>query len=124
MKIGKSRWWLISLLLLFPLGCTQTTSEVTCRYEPPAGQPNPLGKGAEFTIREEGGNTVFSYQAAPPETVADNVSLAPKRDLTFANTDLDTARVILLQNSTYYDRLLGAKNKGDFAKINEGLICQ
>lgn len=123
MKIGKSPWLLISLLLLFPLGCAEPKSEVTCRYQPPAGQPNPLGKGAKFTIQEERGNTIFSYEASPPAAVADNISLASKRELTFANTDLDTARVILLQNNSYYDRLLGAENKVNFAQINEALTC-
>ena len=124
MKISKSRFWLISLFLLLPLGCAQEQSGVTCRYQPPEGQPNSLGKEAEFTIREEGGNTIFSYRASAAAAVADNISLGSKQELIFANTDLDTARVILLQNSSYYDRLIGAKDKGDFAKVNEGLICQ
>jgi hypothetical protein len=46
------------------------------------------------------------------------------RELTYRNTDLDTARVILIQNQDHYNRLIGEEREEDFAAVNANLTCR
>ncbi|MBE9126306.1 MULTISPECIES: hypothetical protein [unclassified Coleofasciculus] len=123
MKIHSSHLLVSLLLLIFPLSCAASKSSRTCQYDPDSGKPNPLGMRSYITITEEENNTIFTYEQFP-SNVAENITLATKRELTLYNTSLDTARVILLQNKNYYSELVGYDDPEGFAPVNEVLTCE
>ncbi|MCT7981723.1 hypothetical protein NG796_00295 [Laspinema sp. A4] len=124
MKINPIFQGLSLLSLIGLIGCTQQTTGRICEYTPAAGQPNPLGEQASFKVREQEGNTVFTYQPDPSEMLDQTIELSGRRELTYRNTDLDTARVILIQNPAHYKRLIDKESSQDFAAVNESLTCR
>ncbi|MCT7987199.1 hypothetical protein [Laspinema olomoucense] len=124
MKINQLSRGLSLVCLMGLIGCTQQTTGRICEYTPAAGQPNPLGEKASFRIREQEGNTIFTYQPDPSEMLEETIELSGRRELTYRNTDLDTARVKLIQNPEHYKRLIDKKTPQDFAAVNESLTCQ
>lgn len=123
MKLTSSQILLTLALLIFPLSCAASSQGKTCEYNPDSGKPNPLGMRSFITIKEAEGSTTFTYEQFP-STVAENITLTNKRELTFHNTPLDTARVILLQNKNYYSELVGYEDPDGFAPVNEVLTCK
>ncbi len=124
MKINQSALSLSLLSLTLLIGCTQQTTGRICEYDPASAQPNPLGTQARLTIREQEGDTIFTYQPDPSEIIAQDIELSAKRELTYRKTDLDTARVKLIQNKQEYSRLIDAQKPADFAAVNQGLTCR
>lgn len=124
MNITSLRLWFTLLLLNLLWGCVENTTGRVCQYDPESGKPNPLGTKAELTIREAGGNTIFTYQPLPNKTVTENITLTTQRQLIFSNTDIDTARIKLIQNKEYYSQLIGEEAEAGFAPVNEVLTCR
>jgi hypothetical protein len=120
----KVRWLLWSLLALMPLGCqgSNASDANTCRYNPELGQPNPLGFRAYISLVEEEGNTRVIFEQLP-SNLADKITIASQRELTFYGTPIETARIILLQNPEYYNELVGYEAPEGFAPVNEVLSC-
>ena len=81
----------------------------TCEFDPDLGVPNPLGMRAYITITEEDGNTIFVFDQFPSNIGDGQVpaTIAASRLLTFYDTDLDTARQLMLDNPRYYTELVG-----------------
>ncbi len=80
---------------------------------------------AFITIKEKEGNTTFIYEQFPsPLGDANKVTIASKRELTFYEKNLDTARVILIQNKKYYSELVGYEDREGFAPVNAVLSCK
>ena len=123
MKLKTSQILFTLILLIFPLSCAASNKGRICQYNPDSGKPNPLGMRSFITIKEEEGTTTFTYEQFP-STVAENITIATQRELTFHNTPLDTARVILLQNKNYYSELVGYDDPEGFAPVNEVLTCE
>ena len=125
----KNYWRTLGMLIFCGAalaGCSEaTTSDVgrVCTYKATETANNILGKDAEFIVKEERGNTIFIYQSLPSVPIAENIQLNAKRELIFANTDLDTARVILLQNKKYFTQLIGEEKSKGFEAVNELLTC-
>lgn len=125
MKITPSLGLIASIVLFLPFSCAADNPGRTCQYNPDSGKPNPLGMRAFITIKEEDGNTTFIYEQFPsPIGDGNKVTLATKRELTFYDATLDTARVTLLQNKKYYSELVGYEDNEGFAPVNEVLTCQ
>ncbi|MBO0350885.1 hypothetical protein J0895_17800 [Phormidium pseudopriestleyi FRX01] len=124
MKIHQISLGLSFVSLIGLIGCTEQTTGRICEYDPASGQPNPLGEQASFRIREQGGDTIFTYQPDPSEMLDQTVELSGRRELTYRNTDLDTARVILIQNPEHYKRLIDKESTEYFAAVNESLTCR
>lgn len=124
MKIHQISLGLSLVSLIGLMSCTEQTTGRICEYTPAAGQPNPLGEQASFKIREQAGDTIFTYQPDPSEMLDQTVELSGRRELTYRNTDLDTARVILIQNPTHYKRLIDKESNEDFAAVNQSLTCK
>lgn len=122
MKMNRSILVASLAFVIFPLSCAASSSSRICQYNPESGQPNPLGMRAYITITEADGDTVFTYEQFP-SNVADKITLTTKRELKFEDTQLDTARVILLQNKNYYSELVGYDDPDGFAPVNEVLTC-
>ncbi|MEQ9552670.1 MAG: hypothetical protein RIM23_24025 [Coleofasciculus sp. G3-WIS-01] len=123
MKINSSKWVVALVFVIFPLNCAASSTGRICQYNPESGQPNPLGMRAYITITEDEGSTIVTYEQFPSD-VAENISLTTKRELTFYDTPLDTARVVLLQNKNYYSELVGYDDPEGFAPVNEVLTCE
>lgn len=124
MKINQISLGLSLVSLIGLIGCTEQTTGRVCEYTPAEGQPSPLGEQASLRIREQEGNTIFTYQPDPSEMLDQTVELSGRRELTYRNTDLDTARVILIQNPEHYKRLIDKETPQDFAAVNESLVCR
>lgn len=124
MRINQISLGLSLVSLIGLISCTEQTTGRICEYTPAEGQPNPLGEQASFRVREQEGNTIFTYQPDPSEILDQTIELSGRRELTYRNTDLDTARVILIQNPEHYNRLIGEERTEDFAAVNESLICR
>ncbi len=124
MKINQISLGVSLVSLIGLIGCTAQTTSRICEYTPAAGQPNVLGGQASFRVREQEGNTIFTYQPDPSEILDQTTELSGRRELIYKNTDLDTARVMLIQNREYYNRLLDKKGTEDFAAVNESLSCR
>ncbi len=124
MKINQLSLSLSLVGLIGLIGCTEQTTGRICEYTPAAGQPSPLGEQASFRVREEAGDTIFTYQPDPSEMLDQTIELSGRRELTYRNTDLDTARVILIQNPAHYKRLIDKETPEDFAAVNESLTCR
>lgn len=124
MKIQSISLGLSLVSLIGLIGCTEQTTGRICEYTPAAGQPNPLGEQASFRVREQGGDTIFTYQPDPSEMLDQTIELSGRRELTYRNTDLDTARVILIQNREHYKRLIDEETAQDFAAVNANLTCR
>jgi len=122
-KINLSRLIILLALVVFPLSCAASSSSRVCQYNPESGKPNPLGMRAYITITEDEGSTIVTYEQFP-STVDENITLTTKRELTFHDTPLDTARVILLQNKNYYSELVGYDDPDGFAPVNQVLTCE
>ncbi|MFP4101239.1 hypothetical protein [Coleofasciculus sp.] len=123
MKINSSKWVVALVFVIFPLSCAASSSSRVCQYNPESGKPNPLGMRAYITLTEDEGSTIVTYEQFP-STVDENITLTTKRELTFHDTPLDTARVILLQNKNYYSELVGYDDPEGFAPVNQVLICE
>ncbi len=123
MKINLSRLIMLLALVVFPLSCAASSNSRVCQYNPESGKPNPLGMRAYITLTEDEGSTIVTYEQFP-STVDENITLTTKRELTFHDTPLDTARVILLQNKNYYSELVGYDDPDGFAPVNEVLTCE
>jgi len=123
MKIYSSRLIIALAFIIFPLSCAASSSSRVCQYNPESGKPNPLGMRSYITITEDEGSTIVTYEQFP-SNVDENVTLTTKRELTFHDTPLDTARVILLQNKNYYSELVGYDDPEGFAPVNEVLTCE
>ncbi|MCT7960840.1 hypothetical protein NG799_00040 [Laspinema sp. D1] len=124
MKINQISLGLSLVGLIGLIACTEQTTSRICEYTPAEGQPNLLGEQASFRIREQEGNTIFTYQPDPSEMLDQTIELSGRRELTYRNTDLDTARVILIQNPEHYKRLIDKETTQDFAAVNESLTCR
>ncbi|MCT7953785.1 hypothetical protein [Laspinema palackyanum] len=124
MRINQISLGLSLVSLIGLISCTEQTAGRICEYTPAAGQPNPLGEQASFRIREQEGNTIFTYQPDPSEMLDETIELSGRRELTYRNTDLDTARVILIQNPEHYKRLIDKESNENFAAVNESLTCR
>jgi hypothetical protein len=125
MKIKSSCIFLALGVLFFPFSCAASKTERTCQYNPDSGKPNPLGMRAFITIKEKEGNTTFIYEQFPsPLGDANKVTIASKRELTFYEKNLDTARVILIQNKKYYSELVGYEDSEGFSPVNAVLSCK
>jgi hypothetical protein len=98
----------------------------TCAFDANSGKQNPLGMRAFVTIRESDGNTTFVYEQFPSPVGGSRtaVTIAQRRELTFYNTNVATARQQMLDTPTYYTTLLGSDAPGDFAPVNAVLTCQ
>jgi hypothetical protein len=116
----------IASLLAALAGCTTAPSNVgrICQYDATKDPEKILGQKAELIVQEQGGNTIFTYQSLPSVPVAENITLNAKRELVFKNTQLDTARVIMLQNQPYFNQLVGEEKPKGFAAVNQFLTCQ
>lgn len=117
----------IASLLAALAGCTSApTSNVgrICQYDATKDPEKSLGQNATLIVQEQGGDTIFTYQSLPSVPVAENITLNAKRELVFKNTQLDTARVILLQNKPYFNQLVGEEKPKGFAAVNQFLTCQ
>jgi len=117
----------IASLLAALAGCTSApTSNVgrICTYDATKDPEKSLGQNATLIVQEQGGDTIFTYQSLPSVPVAENITLNAKRELVFKNTQLDTARVILLQNKPYFNQLVGEEKPKGFAAVNQFLTCQ
>ncbi|MFP4121898.1 hypothetical protein [Coleofasciculus sp.] len=123
MKINSSKLIIALAFIIFPLSCAASSGGRVCQYNPESGKPNPLGMRAYITITEDEGSTIVTYEQFP-STVDENITLTTKRELTFHDTPLDTARVILLQNKNYYSELVGYDDPEGFAPVNEVLTCE
>jgi hypothetical protein len=124
MKINKTPLCLSLFSLTLLMSCTEPRAGRFCEYDPTLGQPSPLGEAATFSIREQEGDTIFTYQPDPAESLEPNIELSAKRELTYRNTDLDTGRVKLIQNQEHYNRLIGEQRAEDFAAVNQTLTCR
>ncbi len=116
----------IASLLAALAGCTTAPSSGgrICQYDATKDPDKILGQNAVLTVQEQGGDTIFTYQSLPAVPVAENITLNAKRELVFKNTQLDTARVILLQNQPYFTQLVGEEKPKGFAAVNQFLTCQ
>lgn len=124
MRINQISLGLSLVSLVGLISCTEQTTGRVCEYTPAEGQPSPLGEQASLRIREQEGNTIFTYQPDPSEMLDQTIELSGRRELTYRNTDLDTARVILIQNPEHYKRLIDKETPQDFAAVNERLTCR
>lgn len=97
----------------------------TCEFDPDLGVPNPLGMRAYITITEEDGNTIFVFDQFPSNIGDGQVpaTIAASRLLTFYDTDLDTARQLMLDNPRYYTELVGYAAPEGFAPVSNVLTC-
>lgn len=115
----------IASILAILTGCTTPPSPGRiCTYDATKDPEKILGTSAIFIVQEQGGDTIFTYQSLPAVPVAENITLQAKRELVFKKTQLDTARVILLQNQSYFNQLLGAEKSKGFAAVNQFLTCK
>ena len=99
----------------------------TCAFDPNLGsRQNPLGMRAFLTIQESEGNTTFVYEQLPSPVGGNRtaVTIAQRRELTFYNTNIATARQLMLDNPTYYTTLLGSEDLEGFAPVNAVLACK
>lgn len=97
----------------------------TCQFDPDLGVPNPLGMRSYLTISEEDGNTTFVFEQFPSNIGNGQVpaTIASQRFLTFYETDLASARQLMLQNSEFYSELVGYPDPEGFAPVNATLTC-
>lgn len=104
----------------------RSQSVTTCAFDANSGKQNPLGMRAFVTIRESDGNTTFVYEQFPSPVGGTRtaVTIAQRRELTFFNTNVATARQLMLNTPTYYATLLGSETAEDFAPVNAVLTCQ
>ncbi|HBB32337.1 MAG TPA: hypothetical protein DDZ80_31275 [Cyanobacteria bacterium UBA8803] len=124
MQIKLFRLLAILVVMIFPLSCAASNQERTCQYNPDSGKPNPLGMRSFITVKEKEGNTIFTYEQFPsPVGKGEEVTITTKRELTFYGKNIDTARVVLLQNKNYYSELVGYEDAEGFAPVNEVLTC-
>ena len=98
----------------------------TCAFDANSGKQNPLGMRAFVTIQESEGNTTFVYEQFPSPVGGTRtaVTIAQRRELTFYNTNIATARQLMLATPTYYTTLLGSEDPEGFAPVNAVLTCQ
>ncbi|MEB3828519.1 hypothetical protein [Phormidium sp. CCY1219] len=124
MKLTPSHFGITIAFLILSVGCTETSAEKFCEYNPAENQENPLEPSAKLTLRESNGNAIFTYQPTPGKNLDENITLATNTELIFANTDLDTARLKLIQNEDYYHQLIGKETEQSFAEVNPGFTCR
>jgi hypothetical protein len=98
----------------------------TCAFDANSGKQNPLGMRAFVTIQESEGNTTFVYEQFPSPVGGTRtaVTIAQRRELTFYNTNLATARQLMLDTPTYYTTLLGSEDLEGFGSVNAVLACR
>ncbi|HEY9599167.1 MAG TPA: hypothetical protein V6D33_15985 [Cyanophyceae cyanobacterium] len=112
-------------ILFISFSCSAPNTGRTCEYNPDLGIPNPLGMRAFISLQQEDGNTTVTYEQLPsPVGGGEKVTISTKRELTFYETTIDTARVKLLQNKNYYSELVGYEDKEGFEPINKVLTCR
>lgn len=125
MKITLSHVSSTLVILFFSFSCAAANSGRTCEYNPDLGIPNPLGMRSFISLKEADGNTTVIYEQLPsPVAGGEKVTIGTKRELTFYQTTIDTARVKLLQNKNYYSELVGYEDKEGFEPVNKVLTCQ
>ena len=98
---------------------------ITCGYDPNSGVPNPFGMRAFITLEERQGDTRVIFEQFPSAISGPaeaTVELA--RTVTFYRTSIDQARQLLLNNSVYYNQLVGRADPEGFAAINALLVCR
>jgi len=80
---------------------------------------------AYITISEEDGNTTFVFEQFPSNIGNGQVpaTIASQRFLTFYETDLASARRLMLQNPEFYSELVGYPDPEGFAPVNATLTC-
>lgn len=102
----------------------QSMAGSTCRYNPKAGKPNPLGMRASVSLTEKDGNTTVTYEQLP-SNVSGTVpaTIASKRMLSFPKMTIANARQLMLKDPKYYNELLVSKGES-FATMNAVLICE
>ena len=112
---------------------SQSPSETICAYDADSGFPNPLGSRASLTVETSQGDTAFIYERLPAVVSSDSSDLRAevdnKRTLTIFETPLETARQLLIDDSSYYAVLLGLAPDDDFIArgfemINQTLTCE
>lgn len=112
----------ILLTLLF-LGVGQSAiASPICRYDPNKGA-NPLGMRTYITITQQGKDTVFTYEQFPGR-IAEKVTIAQQRQLTFHEMNIDKSRQVLRQNPQYYSELVGYDDPNGFAIVDAVLSCR
>lgn len=102
-----------------------TQPTITCGYDPNSGVPNPFGMRAFITLEERQGDTRVRFEQFPsalPGPAEATVELA--RTVTFYRTSIDQARQLLLNNSGYYNQLVGRTDPEGFAAVNALLVCR
>jgi len=111
------------LLLLTNTASAEPTR--ICQFDPDLGVSNPLGMRAYITISEEDGNTTFVFEQFPSNIGNGQVpaTIASQRFLTFYETDLASARRLMLQNPEFYSELVGYPDPEGFAPVNATLTC-
>lgn len=125
MKINLSHISSTLAIFFFSFSCAAANTGRTCEYNPDLGIPNPLGMRTFISLKEEGGNTIVIYEQLPSPVAGDGkVTIGTKRELTFHQTTIDTARVKLLQDKNYYSELVGYEDKEGFEPVNKVLICR
>lgn len=112
-----------SLFLHLFLGNLSAASAKTCSYNPASGKPNPLGMRTFITLKEKGRDTIAVFEQFP-SNVAENITIANKREMMFYNTNIEKARQLLLRNPQYYSELVGYEDSDGFAPINAVLSCK
>ncbi|MEL6248326.1 MAG: hypothetical protein AAFR15_09970 [Cyanobacteria bacterium J06627_15] len=106
---------------------TFETPAVVCSYNPDSERPNPLGMRAFVQLRQYADRTTVTYEQFPatvsgPAEIPATIELV--RTLTFYNVDTDTARQLLLSESTYYEELLGESAPEGFGPVDQVLVCR
>ena len=102
-----------------------TERQITCSYDPQSSKPNPLGMRTFITGVEKNGNSIFIYEQFPSVVTGDRpITIENKRTLTFYETKIEQARIILRENPDYYSELVGYDDPEGFDAIDEVLKCK
>jgi hypothetical protein len=127
-KMFQNRPILLAIFILLPIGLSFSARAETirnCEFDPNLGLPNPLGMRSYLTIAEQDGNTTFVFEQFPSNIGNGQVpaTISSQRFLTFYETDLASARRLMLQNPEFYSELVGYSDPEGFAPVNATLTC-
>lgn len=108
----------------WPSGVSSAEVTRTCAYAPGSGKPNPLGMRASITATEQQGTSTFVYKHFPEFVPGgQGVTIAVRRELTFPDTSMDEARMLLRDRADYYKELVGYADPEGFAPFDDVMVC-